>query len=353
MLAGNAVQLALTRSWLDNVRENVDQALLQVLDQRADAKTDAAWRKASDHVRDLAMRPAKRLRPALLVAGLSMGRGRDTSSKGLWTFAAGLELLHLFMLIHDDVADRADLRRGGPSLHAMLGGDRAAQDLAIVVGDYLFARALEVMLEPELTYASKAVRYYLEICRQTAVGQFMDLGVSARPLKDTQLFLVVKIAMLKTARYSFVGPLVAGGVLANAPPELLDRFERAGRHLGVAYQLRDDYLGLYGDERIAGKSASSDFEEGKKTFPIVAAYQRSSAAVRAEIDALYAGDRSDPRALGRLRSIVEDCGGRAATKRAIERSTRAAALACKQLPNVSEPRRFLDWALSTLATRQA
>ena len=181
----------------------------------------------------------------------------------------------------------------------------------------------------------------------------MDLGVSARPLKETQLFSVVKIAMLKTARYSFVGPLVAGGILANAPAEILERCERAGRHLGVAYQLRDDYLGLFGDERIAGKSASSDFAEGKKTYPIVAAYLRSGPAVRAEVDALYAGDRTDPAALDRLRTIVEESGGRAATRRAIDRSTRSASLACKQLPNVNEPRRFLDWALSTLATRQA
>ena len=338
------------KSWLESIRADVERVLAQALPK--ERRADADWQIAHDRIRELALRPAKRIRPALLVAGFGIARGIDAPSEALWSFAAGLELMHLFMLIHDDVADRASIRRGGPSLHTTLSSERSGPDLAVVAGDYLFARSIELMLEPELTFSTKAVRYYLNICKETAIGQFMDIGHSGRTLSETHLFRVVKIAMLKTARYSFVGPLAAGAVLSNAPQPLIDKLERVGRHLGLAYQLRDDFLGLFGDDRALGKSSASDFTEGKKTFPIVAAYTRATEAGRAEIDALFAGDRSDPAALDRLRHLVEQNGGKAATARAIDRSHRAAASAVKDLPDVGELRSFLEWAVSELGKRQ-
>ncbi len=340
-----AAPYARTESWLADVRTAVDRALLRALVGQNDTRSDPSWQAACKHVRDLSRRPAKRLRPAMLVTGMKLARKDSPVEAEVWTFAAGLELLHLFMLIHDDVADRAETRRGGPSLHMLLGGDRTASDLAIVVGDHLFARSLELMLEAQLPGAFRAARYLLGICRETAVGQFLDIRMSGLPLKETHLFAVEKVAMLKTAHYSFVGPLVAGGILADAPPEMLERLEPVGRHLGVAYQLRDDCVGLFGDERATGKPSASDFIESKKTYPVVSAYLRSSTAVRLEIDALYAGDRTDPSALARLRAIVEANGGRKATERAIERSIHAAGCAIERLPK-GEPRSFLEWAIT-------
>src|SRR5690606_28810786 len=107
-----------------------------------------------------------------------------TLPPSLWTFAAGIELLHTFMLIHDDVADRATLRRNAPALHLQLGAGRAGEDLAVVAGDYLFARAIELMLGCGATHAALATRYYLQVCRDTAAGQALDLQLARVPLRE-------------------------------------------------------------------------------------------------------------------------------------------------------------------------
>ncbi|MBS1148843.1 MAG: geranyltranstransferase, partial [Myxococcaceae bacterium] len=262
----------------------------------------------------------------------------------------GLELLHTFMLVHDDVADRANVRRGGPSLHHLLGEGRLGEDLAVVAGDHLYARAMEAMIGAPSAHAVAASRFMLEICRHTAAGQHLDLSLSRAPLEKVGLFQTLKVAHLKTARYGFVAPLVCGGMLGGASPELIDGLGRVGRLAGLAYQLRDDLIGLYGEDKVTGKDGGGDFFEGKRTFPVVAAWTRADAGGRRTLEALWNTRTSKQLATARLE--VARWGGVAASQRVVDRLTKAARRSLASFGRCVAVE-FLDEMLTGLAKRVA
>jgi geranylgeranyl diphosphate synthase type I len=339
--------------WLPTVQSLIEEKLEALLDLPEERRLDRRWTRAMAEARSYALRPAKRIRPALIALGHGVARGSSLVPESLWHFAAALELLHTFLLIHDDVADGADLRRGGPALHQMLGGGKVGVDLAVVVGDHLFARAIEGMLGSRLASASRAVQFILGVCRQTAAGQYLDIELGHAPLGEVTLRQTLRVARLKTARYGFVAPLVSGAMLGGASRALLAQLERVGTHMGLAYQLRDDLLGLFGDTPACGKRADGDFVEGKRTFPVVAAFLRAPEAARAELEALWSLRRADPLALARARSLVTSYGGLAVTERLIDRQTRAARAAVRALPRGGGVPDLLDGLLVLLARRTA
>lgn len=339
--------------WLSHVQGRVEEEMYQLFQLPDESGLDARWTAALGQAQAYALRPAKRLRPALVGIGHAIARGNSAVPERLWRFAAGLELLHTFLLIHDDVADGASVRRGGPALHLLLGGGKAGEDLAVVLGDHLFARSVEAMLECELGQATRAAQYYLAICRKTAAGQYLDIELARTPLADVTLSQTLRVARLKTARYGFIAPLVCGAMLAGAAPPLLWKLERVGRHMGLAYQLRDDLLGLFGDTQTCGKSSEGDFVEGKRTFPVVATYLRAPDSVRTELESLWNARRADALALARARSLLASYGGLAATEHLIDRLTRAARAAVAVLPRGGGVADVLDELLLLLARRGA
>jgi geranylgeranyl diphosphate synthase, type I len=347
------VPTPLQKEWLDSVRTGIDRLLLEHLKLPDERTLDPRWREALAHLQTYTCRPAKRLRPALMLAGYGLTEPRGELPSALWTFATGIELLHTFMLIHDDVADRAASRRGEASLHHVLGEGRIGEDLAVVAGDHLFARAIEVMLSARFVAAPKTVQYYLRVCRHTAVGQYLDLDLSRLPLSKVTLFQALKVAQLKTARYGFVAPLVAGAHLANASKKQIAIFERIGRNLGLAYQVQDDIIGLFGRSEEMGKPVESDYLEGKRTFPVVAAYVRAPQAVREEMDKLWPTGGGAAAGFDRARELIEVHGGRAAAERLVQRATRAARQALSQLDESRGMREFLDALIAGLAHRRA
>jgi geranylgeranyl diphosphate synthase type I len=309
--------------------EQMLNALLQLPDEES---IHPMWSEARQCVHELALRPAKRLRPRLLALGYSAAGGTPPVPDAVSHFAVGLELLHTFLLVHDDVADHSMLRRGGPTLHRTLRGHGQGEDLAVVMGDHLFARAIEVMLTSGLPDARKATLYFMGVCRHTAAGQYLDLVLSRRHLSQVTPFDALKVAKLKTARYSFAAPLVCGAMLAGAPPELSAGLERAGRLAGLAFQLRDDLLGTFGSSERAGKPGDADLAEGKRTYPLLVAYGQATEKEREILDAL--GTLDNALLTSEARRIIRERGGVAATERTIGRLCRAAirALESMKLP---------------------
>jgi geranylgeranyl diphosphate synthase type I len=331
----------------------LERALGDLLVLPDEAQMDPRWSRALVELRAYTLRPAKRVRPTLVLAGWALasgGLGRGVP-EGVKQFAAGLELLHTFMLIHDDVADRATTRRGGPALHRVLATGKAGEDLAVVVGDHVYSRAVEVMLTAGLPNAPAAARYMMAVCRHTAVGQYLDLDLSRTPLHDVTIFQTLKVANLKTARYGFVAPLVAGAMLGGADAALLEQLERVGRHVGLAFQLQDDVIGLFGDDAVAGKAGGGDFFEGKRTFPVVAAWTRADEAGRARLEQLWHSEPREEQALAEARALVESWGGRAATERVVARMTRSARRALEQLPAGGGARAVLDGLFARMVRR--
>ena len=306
---------------------------------------DSRWTAARDVVSEFALRPAKRVRPTLLAAGFACARGH-VDTEALVDFGVGLELLHAFMLVHDDVADRATVRRGGPALHVALGDE----SLAVVAGDHLYARAMEAMLAAPSPAALKATRYMLEVCRHTAAGQHLDLVLARAPLAEVRLTSALKVARLKTAKYGFVAPLVCGAMLGGASPALISALERVGRSAGLAYQLRDDVLGLFGDDAVAGKAGGGDFLEAKRTFPVLAAWARADAAGREKLATLWSAPSQAT--LDTAREEVTRWGGRDATERMVQRATTQARSRLSKLP-MSPIVPLLDGLLASMERRQS
>jgi len=339
--------------WLRHTQSHVEGRLAELLALPDEQTIDPRWSHALVLAREYALRPGKRLRPALLAIGHGLGTGHAQLGEGVWTFAAAFELLHTFLLIHDDVADRAERRRGSPALHRVLADGRLGEDLAVVVGDHLFARSIEAMLASGLPAAPLVVRHYLGICRHTAAGQYLDLDLTRAPLSEVTLFQALRVAHLKTARYGFVAPLVCGAMLAGAPSALLEALERVGRQVGLAYQLRDDLIGLLGDPLLTGKSTDGDLAQGKRTFPVLAAYTRASPAIRNQMDALWSEGAANPASLVRARSLVTQHGGVAATERLIGRLSRNSRRMIASLPHGGGFRDLLDSLVLSLSQRRS
>jgi geranylgeranyl diphosphate synthase, type I len=303
-------------------RAMVEQRLRDVLVDLDEAQIDPDWSQAQSLVTQLMLRPAKRLRPQLLWAGYRVGGGQVPAPDGLWAFATGLEVLHTFMLVHDDVADQADTRRGGPALHRALGQGRLGENLAVVVGDHLFVRAVEMLFDAPMPQARAAGAHYLRICRRTAVGQYLDLALAARRWRDVTPFDALKVAELKTAEYSVSAPLTCGAMLAGAEAPIVEMLQKVGRLSGVAFQLWDDLNGLFGNPTVTGKPVDCDLREGKKSFPLLLAHRRASPRERVRIESLNHSSSVDE--IQEVRDIVRRRGGLTGTQRAIDRTLEAA-----------------------------
>jgi geranylgeranyl diphosphate synthase type I len=254
----------------------------------------------------LTLRGGKRVRPALAYGAANcFDHGLDESA--LLDGVLSLELLQTYLLIHDDVMDDDDQRRGGPAVHVVLseqsGSENLGRSLAILAGDLACAMAQELLLHPALP--PQRVRAALaELARMqwdVIQGQQLDLLAGAPP---------EAIHDAKTASYTTRGPLRLGAVLAGAPAHDVERMERLGRPLGRAFQVRDDLLGVFGRAEATGKPVGADLRAGKRTELVEYALTRGSADQQKEVRALL-GQRDAPEAqVQRVCAILEQTGAR-------------------------------------------
>lgn len=222
----------------------------------------------------------KRFRPALLLGAHRAYGGTDLSSAA--QVAAAVELLHTAFVIHDDVIDGDHTRRGRPNLSGAAGhraraagADHArarsyGDTAGILGGDLALVGAVRAVAECGAPPA--VVHGLLDLLdaavHASAAGELTDVALSTG-LGGTSLGEVLTMAELKTAVYSFVLPLQAGAVLAGAPEAVLTPLAEVGRSVGIAFQLQDDLVGVFGDEEQSGKSRLTDLRQGRQT-PLIA-----------------------------------------------------------------------------------
>ena len=253
-------------------------------------------------VRGFAATTGKLLRPRMAhwgwvaAGGLDHGRGHDD----LIRIGAALELLHCFALVHDDVMDASDTRRGNPSVHEVaraehreLGGlgdpQRYAENIAILVGDLLHSEAdLLVGGLPEPLRAA-----WRTMAIELMMGQGRDLVGAANGRRDLQH--AQEVARAKSGAYTVWRPLQLGALAAGAGPDLLAVLHEYGHHAGQAFALRDDILGVIGDPARTGKPVGDDLLAGKPTVLLALAEQRFGPTWRLELrrigrDAVTAGE---------------------------------------------------------------
>ena len=235
-------------------------------------------------------RGGKFLRSALLVwSARLLGAPQAAASQA----AAAVEVFHAWSLVHDDIIDRDDRRRGGPTVHA-LARERAAQagmsapeaahyglTVGVLAGDLLhgWSTCLLAALPGSDAWPELLARLEGRVLRRVVGGELLDVELSHRPLEAVSDEQVLQVTDWKTAElFAYCG--WAGARLAAAGPDQQARLERFGRHMGTAFQLRDDILGLVGDPQQMGKPVGSDLKEGKRTLPLLAAWRQADAGQR-------------------------------------------------------------------------
>ena len=270
----------------------------------------------SRNIKNFILRTGKRLRPILFVVGyLGFAKRKVT---GLYRSALSIELLHDFMLIHDDIIDKSDTRRGSPSMHKMLNNYLQAyknikfngQDLSIVVGDILYAVALDTFLsiKEDPGRKEKALKKFIEAVLYTGGGEFIELLYGAKDIKKTTKQDIYKIYKFKTAYYTFAYPLSIGAILAGASQDQIALISKYGLYLGSAFQIKDDILGMFGEESKIGKSALVDLQEAKKTIIIWYAYNHSCLKDKSIIKGILSKQKITESDLSRMRKLVLKSG---------------------------------------------
>ncbi|CAG7845741.1 Hexaprenyl-diphosphate synthase large subunit ((2E,6E)-farnesyl-diphosphate specific) [Pseudoclavibacter triregionum] len=251
------------------------------------------------------LRGGKRLRAEFLAAGYRSIAGEAPLGERspVVQAAAALELFHAAALAHDDIIDRSDTRRGAPSTHRVFesrhgdagwtgDGARFGESAAIIFGDLVLVWSDERFIEAcslvEPDRGRRAREEFRRMRAEVAAGQYLDLVEElAWPVVpvEERAERARRVATSKSARYSVEAPLVLGALLAGADDAAVERIRAFGLPLGLAFQFRDDILGVTGDERVTGKPAGDDLREGKRTVLIAAAESRASAEERAWLDA--------------------------------------------------------------------
>ncbi|MDI1465548.1 polyprenyl synthetase family protein [Catellatospora sp. KI3] len=336
------------------LRQRFDAALALFLNRRAEefgaveAQTPgtpaSGLTEAMSLIRRFVLADGKRLRPLFCYWGWRAAApepGFDPrDEQAVISAAAALELFHSFALIHDDLMDASDLRRGEPTLHRAFTGlpplrgaaadrDRLAGSLAILAGD-LCAMWSDQMFEEAGADPGRvaAARHWLALMRsEVMVGQYLDLTVAGGSVP-----LAEQVIRYKTARYTVTRPLQIGAALAGAPGELLDGFERFGDPLGAAFQLRDDLLGVFGQPAQTGKSVVDDLREGKPTVLIGLALARADTAQTRTITSLYGRADLGERSAQRLRAAIAATGAPEAVEGLIEQRCAQALAVLDALP---------------------
>lgn len=259
----------------------------------------------------------KRVRPAFAYAAYISSGGR--SLEAILYASASLELLHAFALIHDDIIDNSDLRRGKPSVHKVfeyfhkrrgLKGDGKNFGLssAILAGDLAITFADELLNTAPFPAERirRAKQYYDLMKKQVIYGQYLDVLVPLK--KEVTEKDVLTIIEYKTAKYTVERPLHIGAALAGAEEDDFKIFSSYGIPLGQSFQMQDDIMGTFSNAEKIGKPVDSDIKEGKQTMLVVKAYEFSKKEERKFLDNVMGNNKASDKDIEGVREIIRNSG---------------------------------------------
>ncbi len=309
------------------------------------------FRRYVSALEEFTLRGGKRFRALLLLAGYWIATGRDPTP--MLPAAAALEQFQSWMLVHDDIIDHAETRRGGQTLHRRFEEDhrteRALGDpvaygvgLGITLGDLEEPFTVAGLLASPVPGARRleALAEYVRMTRETAYGQLLDVRNGARPVAEVTEADVLRVHRLKSAVYTVAAPLRLGAMLGGGGAALLRDLEAIGLDLGIAFQLRDDVLGAGFDAGSSGKSAN-DLIEGKRTLLVVRAHAKADAQGRATLEAVLGRPDASASAVEAARAVIRSTGSLAYSERRIATLNRRARARIRSSRALSSPARAL------------
>jgi geranylgeranyl diphosphate synthase type I len=321
---------ASTESWTEALVLRVNARLERFFaEKRAQAqRLSPRAEELVDAVAELTMRGGKRLRPLAIYAGYrAAARDHAHDFEDVVTLGASIELLQTYLLIQDDWMDDDEERRGGPAAHVafkrQVGDPKLAASLAILAGDIAAGFAFELLHATVFPppRAAAALQAFTKMHFEVVCGQQLDLlGHEA----------VTLVHHLKTGSYTVRGPVTLGALLGDASDEQLHALERFAGPLGIAFQLRDDVLGTFGDSQSTGKPAGHDLREGKNTALVSEARTLLSAADRDRLDEVLGNPLATTAAVDAVTGALERSGARARVESELDLRLSEARLALRE-----------------------
>ena len=313
---------ALNTGWdAAGFRSEVEATLQEFIGRRGESLAPLGPDAAAlvEHART-SVSGGKRLRAAFCWWGCQAVAADGLDRDALLRACASLELLHASALVHDDLMDASDTRRGRPATHRAFeqahrqrgwGSDpvQYGAAAAILLGDLLLSWSDELLrtcgLPPERVLDALG---FLDLTRSEVVaGQFLDVSAQARASADVDTAMTV--LRYKSAKYSVERPLHVGAALGGATAEVIEQLSRFGLPLGEAFQLRDDLLGVFGDPEVTGKPAGDDLIEGKRTVLVALALDSLAPADAKLLDSSLGTPLSEEE-VAHLCGLIDSCGAR-------------------------------------------
>jgi geranylgeranyl diphosphate synthase type I len=278
----------------------------------------------------------KRLRPAFAYWGWRGAGGEDSAE--IVRAVTALEWVQACALIHDDVMDGSDTRRGQPAVHRRFeavhrgygwsgGADLFGVGVAILLGDTSLVWSDEMLGNSGMPHDAvrRARSVFDEMRTELMAGQYLDILTQARA--DTSVGRAMTVVRYKSAKYTIERPLHFGAALAGGSPELIAAYSAYGLPLGEAFQLRDDILGVFGDPAETGKPAGDDIREGKRTVLIAKTMERATEKEAALVERHLGNADLGPRGVAAVREVITCTGALAETEKLIGELTERAMVA--------------------------
>ena len=322
------------------------QRIAQLLDAEIErwSRVEPSLAPPLDALRQLVAVGGKRLRPAFCHWAF-VGAGGDPDDALVVDVGAALELLHTFALVHDDVMDGSDRRRGLPAVHRAFidrhdasrwrgEARRFGEGAAILVGDFAFIYADQLMAGA----APDARAIFDELRVELCVGQYLDLVGTASGARDAEQARTIE--WYKSGKYTVERPLHLGAALAGRYEELAEPLSAFGLPLGEAFQLRDDLLGAFGDEQVTGKPVGDDLREGKLTPLVAVAAARLEGPGLALLERLGSTNLTENE-IAALGELLLECGAVEEIERSIVCLVEESLAALEHAPITEESRHAL------------
>jgi geranylgeranyl diphosphate synthase type I len=362
-------------------REAVSDAIMSFLEEQAGVLDSMGPELAPVHLMasQLLGGGGKRMRPSFCVWSYvaTAGMPDREDMQTLLSAAASLELLHASALIHDDVMDSSDLRRGRPAahrqfeaLHANAGwlGDSAAfgRAGAILLGDLLLMWSVQMLQGSGLEESAlqRALPIVEAMRTEVTCGQYLDIVAQAHPLRqrapavgsilpniEVAIDDASRVVEYKAARYTVQRPCQIGAALGGGDDQVYFALAAYGSPLGRAFQFRDDLLGVFGDTKLTGKPAGDDLREGKRTVLVAHAFAHASEAGRALLMRRLGDPTLDADGVVALQQVLEESGARHAVEAMIAEGYERAMLALTDV-DISDEGRLALTALADAAVRR-
>ncbi len=270
-------------------------------------------RKMLLHAREHNLRDAKRARASFVWYGYMLGQenGKPGSKKGeIWEVCEAVELVHTALLMHDDFMDNDLVRRGLPTTQVLFGKTDAhyGEAMAVNIGDAVLCLGYERLLNSgfEDTRMKIVMRQMLRGITNTAYGQAYDMSLPylGKMTEDR----VLSLHRAKTGIYTYENPLIIGGILSGLSDKVLDILRDYSKHSGIAFQLQDDVLGVYGDTEKTGKSADSDLLQGKVTLLVVKTLEMGSKKQKDDVLRVWGKKKAKKRDILLAKKAIKDSG---------------------------------------------